>query len=137
MRRKLDLQEQELNFKQKEADGKKWSTGEKAMAGAGVMAGAGALLAGGAVLGGAAVLGYQALTKKKDGKDDDDSDEENTDLVGKVKAMINNTNSKKKSELVNDDVASAEIERLQKIKKRDKERKRKAANAEDLDEEEK
>lgn len=58
-------------------------------------------------------------------------------MVGKVKAMINNTNSKKKSELVNDDVASAEIERLQKIKKRDKERKRKAVNAEDLDEEEK
>jgi hypothetical protein len=51
--------------------------------------------------------------------------------------MITNTNSKKKSELVNDDVASAEIERLQKIKKRDKERKRKAVNAEDLDEEEK
>jgi len=51
--------------------------------------------------------------------------------------MINETNTHKKSELVNDELASAEIARLEMIKKRDRELKQKAAkgsNVRDLNE---
>jgi hypothetical protein len=54
--------------------------------------------------------------------------------------MINETNTHKKSELVNDELASAEIARLEMIKKRDRELKQKAAkgsNVKDLNEVEK